>query len=237
MLGRGAGTGVAAGACLPPAIAAGSLVAVGAAYCQAHALLVGAPAVPVGFSLLWSAATMLPWAAAAVAFERGVARRAGPARAVGAALALGGLAVAAAAALAAWLGSDLRTELYQRAPALLAVLPYALARARRDASADEPGPARDRAGGEALPCAPGDILLAAAAGNYVELRLRGRTLLWRQTMRDAERRLGPGFVRVHRSYLVPRSRVAAVRAGAVELEGGDRVPVSRRYRAGAEALR
>lgn len=216
---------------LPLAFIAAGAVLAGAAYCQAHTLVSGG-VIPLGFSLLWSAATILPWVAAGLVFQRRAARYDGPAAASGAAVALAVVAILLASSLAAWLGADFGAELYARLPALPAAALIGILWVRHTARPEQ----TSHIGGEALPCARGDILLAAAAGNYVELRLKGRTLLWRRTMREAERMLGDGFVRIHRSYIVPRARIVAVRSTELELDGGQRLPISRRYRAAATRL-
>ncbi len=93
----------------------------------------------------------------------------------------------------------------------------------------------DRAANDNVPpVAPADIVFARAAGNYIELHAGGRTFVWRQTMHNAERILGPGFVRVHRSYLVPWRSIETVtrgRKGPIEvaLHNGACLPVSSRY--------
>jgi len=63
----------------------------------------------------------------------------------------------------------------------------------------------------------------------------GRRYLVRRPLDDLEQSLSPAqFVRVHRSYIVPRDAVIAVRhAGGnvvVELRNGATIPVSRRRR-------
>jgi len=77
----------------------------------------------------------------------------------------------------------------------------------------------------------------AAAGNYVELPWRGRTLLHRATLAAVEGEVGDRFVRIHRSRLVRRAAIRSVetnQAGDFEvtLEGGAVLKGSRRYRAG-----
>lgn len=82
---------------------------------------------------------------------------------------------------------------------------------------------------------PAELVLAEAAGNYVELHLaRGGTLLHRTTLAALEAEL-TGFVRIHRSRLVRRAAVAEIRStpsGDFELmlEGGRMVTGSRRFR-------
>jgi hypothetical protein len=82
---------------------------------------------------------------------------------------------------------------------------------------------------------PGDIMVAEAAGNYVQLTTASGPLLHRATLGAMEARLGPRFVRVHRSRLVRRDALREVRATAsgdfeLVLEDGRTVAGSRRYR-------
>lgn len=82
-----------------------------------------------------------------------------------------------------------------------------------------------------------EIEWIAAAGNYVELPWRGRSLLHRATLAAVEEELGDRFVRIHRSRLVRRAAIRSVetnQAGDFEvtLDSGEVVKGSRRYRAG-----
>jgi DNA-binding LytR/AlgR family response regulator len=84
--------------------------------------------------------------------------------------------------------------------------------------------------------APDDVLWIEAAGNYVQFHTSTRTHLVRGTLAAWQARLAPrGFVRVHRSRLVNRARIAAIRptpSGDVDiaLSNGSTVAGSRRYR-------
>jgi len=195
-------------------------IAGAALYCRAHALVIGADPIGFGASLLWALATFSPWILALAAFERREPQlwRAGL-------LALA--AATAASAAASFLGSEFAPSLYARLPLVPIAVGYAVLRVRLQQQVPPV-----RAAGDELPCVPADIRLARSAENYVELELPHRRLLWRQTMQRAEAQLAPhGFVRVHRSFLVPRAGIAAIDSAAVELHDGRRVPVSRRYRA------
>lgn len=83
--------------------------------------------------------------------------------------------------------------------------------------------------------ATADIDYAQAAGNYVNLRVRGHDYPLRITMTALEARLDPQlFARIHRSYLVNMARVDSIEPleageGRVHLRDGTRVPCSRRY--------
>jgi hypothetical protein len=93
-----------------------------------------------------------------------------------------------------------------------------------------------RDGGTAVFLAPSDILLVEAAGNYIEFHTPERTHLVRGTLASWEGRLAErGFVRVHRSRVVNRARIRAMKptpSGDVEitLDDGRAVLGSRRYR-------
>lgn len=93
-----------------------------------------------------------------------------------------------------------------------------------------------RDGATAVFLAPADILLVEAAGNYIEFHTPARTHLVRGTLASWEARLaGRGFARVHRSRLVNRARIQAMKptpSGDVEitLDDGRTVLGSRRYR-------
>ena len=76
-----------------------------------------------------------------------------------------------------------------------------------------------------------------AAGNYVNLHVRGRDYPLRTTMAAIEERLDPArFVRVHRSYFVNLDYLAEIEPldtgdARLKLRDGASVPCSRRYRA------
>ncbi|ASK88668.1 LytTr DNA-binding domain protein [Sphingorhabdus sp. SMR4y] len=113
--------------------------------------------------------------------------------------------------------------------------------AERNRAATSP-PADDRIrlqdGGASLYLAPDDISHVEAAGNYVEFHAGEQSHLVRGTLASWEERLvAHGFVRVHRSRLVNRSKIIALtptRSGdfAIALLDGRTVAGSRRYRAG-----
>lgn len=84
--------------------------------------------------------------------------------------------------------------------------------------------------------APEWIDWVRAAGNYVEIRMGGRTVLKRMTMAQAEEALADkAFVRVHRSMLVNRRRIAGLdrkeRPRHVRLTDGSFVKIGEAYRA------
>jgi hypothetical protein len=115
----------------------------------------------------------------------------------------------------------------------------AAADAARSSAGDERLEIRD--GGAAVFLNPGDILFVEAAGNYIEFHTAGRTHLVRGTLASWEARLAArGFVRVHRSRLVNRTAMSAIKptpSGDIEitLTDGRIVAGSRRYRAEFQA--
>lgn len=127
--------------------------------------------------------------------------------------------------------------------ALFAVIYYLFQ--RREAAAPAPTLADDRIeirdGGSAIFLAPTDILWVEAAGNYVEFNTATRAHLVRGTLATWETKLTQrGFVRVHRSRLVNRTHVSAIKptpSGDIEitLDTGRTLAGSRRYRAALES--
>ena len=196
-------------------LAAAILVAV---YCVAYTWLAGRPE-SFGQSLAWALANVCPWL---LAIELGKRAR-GPAE-----LLLILFAATAASILAGYaLGASddqLSFELWRRAPSLIvAVAAVALLRS-------EVGGQR-RSSGD-IPLLPRQIDWIRAAGNYVELRAGGRTIVHRTSISAAERDLERhGFIRIHRSTLVRRDRIARVRPQDVVLHDGTHLPVGKRYRA------
>jgi len=95
-------------------------------------------------------------------------------------------------------------------------------------------------GGRTTYLDPAEIAWVEAAGNYVELHANGRTHLARAALSAIEARLaGRGFARIHRSRLVNRARIRAVKATPagdfeITLDDGQTLVGSRRYRAAIE---
>jgi len=81
-----------------------------------------------------------------------------------------------------------------------------------------------------------DIEWAQAAGNYVNLRVRGHDYPLRSTLASLETQLDPTrFQRVHRSYLVALDQIDSLEPldtgdARVHLRDGTALPCSRRYR-------
>jgi hypothetical protein len=87
-----------------------------------------------------------------------------------------------------------------------------------------------------LPLPPTGIAWVAAAANYVELHGNGRPLLVRAPLSAVEATLAPhGFVRIHRSTLVNRNRVARVRTVDLVLDDGRSLKLGSRFRGRLQA--
>jgi DNA-binding LytR/AlgR family response regulator len=93
-----------------------------------------------------------------------------------------------------------------------------------------------RDGGRVVLVEPEQIAWVEAAGNYVEIHIGAAMYLARGTLAAfAERLAGRGFVRVHRSRLVNRARIRAIKPTAagdfeITLDDGRTIAGSRRYR-------
>ena len=206
-----------------PHLAGGVIAAtlVVALYCLAYTALAGRPET-LAESLAWAVANVSPWLVAIEAAQRAPAW---PQAAVTLAIAL--IASLALGYLLAVSHDTLGFEIIRRAPALAASAALvALIRSglgHRRSAAD-------------LPLLPRQIDWVRAAGNYVELRADGRTVVHRSSIGAAEQALaGHGFVRIHRSTLVRRDRIARVRPQDVILRDGTHLKVGNRYRAALPA--
>lgn len=84
--------------------------------------------------------------------------------------------------------------------------------------------------------AANDIEWLQAAGNYVNLRVRGHDYPLRSTIGGIESRLDPArFVRIHRSYIVNLAQIASIEPlddgdARIHLKDATALPCSRRYR-------
>jgi DNA-binding LytR/AlgR family response regulator len=196
------------------ALVAAGLVLATALYCIAYNGLAGRSE-SLGQALLWALVNIVPWY---LAFE--AAKRATKAAQIAAALALAFAASMLLHVLAAGGIHGIGFELVRRIPALLLVTGL-LASGRLLASSRAAAPAP---GAKApLPLCPSQVDWVSAAGNYVELRGNGRTVLHRAPLSHV-------FVRIHRSILVRRERIARVRPNDVILHDGTSLRTGKRYR-------
>ena len=204
----------------------------GALYCSGYERLT------TGFdnwpgSLIWSAVAVLPWLAVFEWAKSARGRRVSMARVVLLFLFVVAASVAAELVVNYADGnssSSLALLIMRRLPAIgVSLLLVIWSRTARDVEQEQ----RDA---EDLSSFAKSIDWVAAADNYVELHISGRTMIRRMTMRQAERALARhGFVRIHRRFLVNRERIASVGAGerrqSVRLSGGSILPVGRSFAA------
>lgn len=95
-----------------------------------------------------------------------------------------------------------------------------------------------KSGGQTFFVRADDVIWAKAASNYVEVGTPARTHLARMTLTELERLLedaGGNHARVHRSHIVHLDHVIAITPtgegdALIELDTGETVPGSRRYR-------
>ena len=203
----------------PPVLAAGLLAAavLVAVYCVGYSRLSGHQET-LPESLGWAIVNICPWLVALEAAKR--APRWLEASAVLVAAGLVSLLLGFALGIG---GSDLEFEAWRRVPPLLAVA--ALVTLLRSGLAA-------RAESAEIPLLPRQIDWVRAAGNYVELRAAERTVVHRSPIGSIERELAcHGFVRIHRSTLVRRDRIARVRTEDVVLHDGTHLKIGKRYRA------
>jgi len=194
-----------------------ALLCVTTAYCLAYAALAGRSEPPLE-AVVWGLVNVIPWL---LAFEIG--------KRIGAPVAVSVGTLLASLGLQLWLfaGADLPFEVIRRLPAAVGVATLLLL-LRRGSGAH---PVRLVDDAVNLPLPPGEIAWIGAAGNYVELHGSGRPVLHRASLAAVEKHLSQrGFVRIHRSILVNRARVARVDAGAVILDDGSALKVGARYR-------
>lgn len=95
---------------------------------------------------------------------------------------------------------------------------------------------------ELLRIAVSDVTRICAERDYVRLHVGERSYLLLQTIAGLESRLDPArFVRVHRSTILPRDRIAGLRheglgVWAAELTSGETVRIGKTYLARAKAM-
>lgn len=206
----------------------------GAAYCLGYDGLRGSVGQWPG-SLLWSACAVLPW----LALFEGVKRREAaleaplPPTLLAALLVCTGLVSVGLEYATDWIRSahaaPIGLQLLRRLPAIAASLLLLLLARRRDSEFRR----ESRNEAESLVRHAASVRWIRAADNYLELHLGGRVLIRRATMREAASILAPlGFVRIHRSYIVNRAEIGAVRRETVRMKDGTALPLGRAFAAG-----
>ncbi|KAA3625796.1 MAG: DNA-binding response regulator [Bacteroidetes bacterium] len=86
-----------------------------------------------------------------------------------------------------------------------------------------------KSGYQLLKVAVSDIRFLEKDGNYMTYHIKGKKILVRENIRQALDNLPKDFMQVHKSFLVPMSRIDAVESGRVRIEG-DWVPVGAAFR-------
>ena len=191
-----------------------------ALYCLGYTTLAGRPDTITG-ALSWALVNIAPWVPA-VEF----AKRARRTPVVAGSLLLGLATSLCLAGLFSGVAIDWGFEAWRRVPALAGAALLAIVLRWGKSRASSAGT------NDTLPLLPQQIDWIRAAGNYVELRVGGRTIVHRSSISAAERDLaGHGFIRIHRSTLVRRDRIARVRPADVVLHDGTHLPVGKRFRA------
>lgn len=211
----------------------------GALYCSGYErLLTGLDNWPG--SLGWSAAAVLPWL---MLFEWSKSRAGRLWTATGPALLASILSTAAVSLLL-----EVAANLLEGSPQP----PIALALLRRLPAiggalllilwsrAAEPAARTVQPNDQGLKALAWSIDWVESADNYVELHVKGRTVVRRMTMQDAQTILEPlGFARVHRRFLVNRRQITEIigsnGARLVCMADGTELPVGRSF-AGALLL-
>lgn len=204
-------------------LAAAAIAIAVAVYCVVYSALAGRPETFVE-SVLWSVVNVMPWVPAIEGAKRA------PSLFLAALALFGGLAASIGLGFAFTGTVDgAAFELWRRVPTLILVTGVAVAirwssRKHRTNDNDE------------LPLLPRQIEWVRAAGNYVELRGCGRTIVHRSPLSAIERQLaGHGFVRIHRSMLVRRECIARIRSEDLVLADGTHLRIGKRYRAALAA--
>ncbi len=231
------------------------VVATFTAYCIGHTLIVGGVVDPM-LSVSWAAAAVAPWGACWPLLQRAARRTHADhiQRFRAFAVPLGAAALERIDALAFGVvhGSTFAELLFRKLPVAAGVVLAAQLYARWRPAVEEERPRQaPSAGGPPLEVAtrtgpielrPCDIDWVKAAGNYLELHAAGRSHLVRRTLKGFAAETGAEhFVRIHRSVLVHRDRVAGLEQRpraqlTVRMQDGRALAVGRSFRADVQRL-
>ena len=188
-----------------------------ALYCVGYSRLSGGQET-LAESLGWAVVNICPWLVALEAAKRATGW------ASAAAIVVAGGCVSVLLGLLLGIGGEqVEFEIWRRVPPFAAVAAI-VALLRSGVAARQPF--------AEIPLLPRQIDWVRAAGNYVEIRADKRTVVHRSPIGSIERELADhGFVRIHRSTLVRRDRIARVRTEDVVLHDGTHLKIGKRYRA------
>ena len=73
-----------------------------------------------------------------------------------------------------------------------------------------------------------DVFWIESAGEYVAIKTTGKKYMVYSNMNDILKKLGHGFMRVHRSYIVNLDKVNSIHKNIVEVNGSH-IRVSKTY--------
>ena len=209
-----------------PLVASGAVVwLLGAAYCHGYQSLLTGDVGGWAGSLTWSAIAVVPWFAL---FEwskqpQGAEALRRPALLAGLVAGIALLSIALEYSVNFCLGdvSDRFGLLVMRRMPGIGVSILLIALTRKAVLRRPPDPAKVELGALA-----NAVDWVEAADNYIEVHSAGKVSLRRMTMRDAANALERhGFVRIHRRYLVNKSRIVGVDERSVRLNDGRELPV------------
>lgn len=205
-------------------LVASGLIAGTALYCLSYNAF-GGRSESLTEAVLWACVNVIPWYLAFEAAKRQSSK----------ASAAGSFTAALASSMLLHIlffgvPSAVTFELLRRVPALLLVVALLATGRLLVASRAAPTAVGEGVG---LPLAPSQFDWVSAAGNYVELHAQGRAVIHRAPLSLVHQQLERhGFVRIHRSTLVRRQKIARVRAGDVVLQDGTSLKTGKRYRSG-----
>jgi len=88
-------------------------------------------------------------------------------------------------------------------------------------------PLRFKSGGRSLTLPRADILYAENRGKKIELHTQGEVFAIYASMRELEAKLGAGFFRSHRGYLVNMAHIRSYDGSSIGLGNGERLLLAR----------
>jgi two-component system, LytTR family, response regulator LytT len=78
-----------------------------------------------------------------------------------------------------------------------------------------------------------EILYLEGAGEYVKIVTQAKNYMQYTRLKDLEEEFGKfGFIRIHKSFLVPKKNIASAQFNRVTLTNGTELPVGRTYKDG-----
>ncbi|GAA3919340.1 LytTR family DNA-binding domain-containing protein [Hymenobacter algoricola] len=118
---------------------------------------------------------------------------------------------------------------YERFVKAISRLPAAQPRPPADSAEEKFVLVKERQG--LLKVSHRDIVYVEGSKDYVKITAATKTYLLHQTMKEMVPLLGPGFLRVHRSFIVAASHIKLLQLEHVVLNDGTLIPISNSYKA------